>query len=253
MAVGNRFNVWPQTRRPRTAGIVATRGIDDSDSECTLFSAKERVTAAFGREKRVGAGVDDAILAGAALAGQVWAQREIWFRFAPMVYRLLRRALGPRHDHEDLTQEIFLRVFRRLHALEKASAIRSFVYSVAVRVVSEEVRRFTWRRRIIEQRPALSAPSTSPPADFEVRETLLCVERTLDGMRDKYRAVFILRYVDGMDLQEISSGLGISVATVKRHLSKAVTSIQELVSREERRAQAGAGTPIPSRFFWGEQ
>ena len=86
-----------------------------------------------------------------------------------------------------------------------------------------------------------------------MRETLLCVERTLDGMRDKYRAVFILRYVDGMDLQEISSGLGISVATVKRHLSKAVTSIQELVSREERRAQAGAGTPIPSRFFGGGQ
>jgi len=215
---------------------VATRGIDDSDSESTLFSAKERVTAAFGREKRVGAGVDDAILAGAALAGQVWAQREIWFRFAPMVYRLLRRALGPRHDHEDLTQEIFLRVFRRLHALEKASAIRSFVYSVAVRVVSEEIRRFTWRRRIIEQRPELSTPSPASPADFEARETMLCVQRSLDGMREKYRAAFILRYVDGMEWRDVALGLGISQATVKRYLAKALASICKSVSKDEGKA-----------------
>jgi len=46
-------------------------------------------------------------------------------------------------------------------------------------------------------------------------------------MRDKYRAVFILRHVEGMDLQEIASGLGISLATVKRYLTKALASIHQ--------------------------
>jgi RNA polymerase sigma-70 factor (ECF subfamily) len=168
-----------------------------------------------------------------------------------MVYGLLRRALGPRHDHDDLTQEVFLRVFRRLHTLEKASAIRSFVYSVAVRVVSEELRRFRVRRRISEQNPDLSAPSASSPADFEMRETLSCVQRSLDGMCDKYRVVFVLRYVDGMDLKDISLGLGISLATVKRYLAKALVYVQKSVSQQERRARVRLAPPAASRLFGG--
>jgi RNA polymerase sigma-70 factor (ECF subfamily) len=199
-----------------------------------------------------GDGCDDAALAKAALVDQAWAQREIWFRFAPMVYGLLRRALGRQYDHEDLTQEVFLRVFRRLHTLEKASAIRSFVYSVAVRLISEEVRRFAWRRRIVEERPIVSAPCTSSPANFEMRETLSGIQQTLDGMRDKYRAVFILRYVEDMDLDEIGSGLGISRATVKRYLAKALASIQRSVLKREGEAPVRAGTTRRSGFFDGE-
>jgi RNA polymerase sigma-70 factor (ECF subfamily) len=210
--------------------------IRDIDCDSTRLSARERNRAARAREERVGADADDAVLARAAIVGQVWAQREIWFRFAPMVYGLFRRARGPRYDHDDLTQEVFLRVFRRLQTLEKPSAIRSFVYSVAVRVVSEEIRRFTWRRRIIEQRPELSTPSPASPADFEARETMLCVQRSLDGMREKYRAAFILRYVDGMEWRDVALGLGISQATVKRYLAKALASICKSVSKDEGKA-----------------
>jgi RNA polymerase sigma-70 factor (ECF subfamily) len=189
------------------------------------------------------------MLARAALVGQVWAQREIWFRFAPMVYGLFRRALGSRHDPDDLTQEVFLRVFRRLYTLEKASAIRSFVYSVAVRVLSEEIRRLRVRRRIVDEHQNPSMPSSSSPSDFETRETLMCVQRMLDGMRDKYRAVFVLRHVDGLELHEIAVGLDVSLATVKRYLNKAVASIHRSVSREEGQGSMRLGSGTPSSFF----
>lgn len=244
-------NVWPQSWYAGTIGTVSDLVIDDGGSGSMPLPASGKTTVGSAREERVGADADDAILARVALVGQVWAQREIWYRFAPMVYGLLRRALGPRHDHDDLTQEVFLRVFRRLHTLEKASAIRSFVYSVAVRVVSEELRRFRVRRRISEQNPDLSAPSASSPADFEMRETLSCVQRSLDGMRDKYRVVFVLRYVDGMDLKDISLGLGISLATVKRYLAKALVYVQKSVSQQERRARARLAPPAASRLFGG--
>jgi RNA polymerase sigma-70 factor (ECF subfamily) len=225
--------------------------IHDGGPDSIPRSVGDRAKVGTAGEERVGADADDAILARVALVGQVWAQREIWFRFAPMVYGLFRRALGPRHDHDDLTQEVFLRVFRQLHTLQKASAIRSFVYSVAVHVVSEELRRFRVRRRIFEQNPDLSTPSASSPADFEMRETLSCVQRSLDGMRDKYRVVFVLRYVDGLDLKDISLGLGISVATVKRYLAKALVYIQKSVSQEEYRARARQAAPAVSRLFGG--
>jgi RNA polymerase sigma factor (sigma-70 family) len=245
--------MWPQSRQTATTEAVSEKFVHDGDSDSAGLSAKEQAVGASGSNERVGADADDAMLARAALTGQVWAQREIWFRFAPMVYGLLRRALGRRHDHDDLTQEVFLRVFRKLHTLEKVSAIRSFVYSVAVRVVSEEVRRFAWRRRIIEQRPELSTSSVSSPPDFEARETMLCVQRSLDGMYDRYRAVFILRYVDGMESKEVAAGLGISQATVKRYLAKALASICESVAKEEDQARTRFGTATPTRLFGGGQ
>jgi RNA polymerase sigma-70 factor (ECF subfamily) len=226
-------------------GSVSDRVVHDGRSGSVPLSTNEQTTAVSKRDERVGASADDAMLARAALVGQVWAQREIWFRFAPMVYGLFRRALGPRHDPDDLTQEVFLRVFRRLYTLEKASAIRSFVYSVAVRVLSEEIRRIRVRRRLVAEHEDPSMPSSSSPTDFETRETLFCVQRMLDQMRDKYRAVFVLRHVDGMELHEIAVGLDVSLATVKRYLNKALASIHKSVSKEEDPGlvRLGAGTP----------
>jgi RNA polymerase sigma-70 factor (ECF subfamily) len=232
-------------------GSASDRVMGDGTSGSVPLSASERTKAVSEREERVGASADDAMLARAALVGQVWAQREIWFRFAPMVLGLFRRALGPRHDHDDLTQEVFLRVFRRLYTLEKASAIRSFVYSVAVRVLSEEIRRIRVRRRMVSEHRDPSMLSSSSPTDFEARETLLSVQRMLDQMRDKYRAVFVLRHVDGMELHEIAVGLDISLATVKRYLNKALASIHKSVPREEGQGPTRLGTGTPSSFLGG--
>jgi len=229
--------MWTRASRvdTKTTASALRFGGDDPDS-----------AAPSGRNRKA---PDDALLVRAALVGQVWAQREIWFRFSPMVYGLLRRALGPQHDHEDLTQEVFLRVFRQLHTLEKLGAVRSFVFSVAVRVVSEEVRRFAWRRRIAEQWPVSPEPRTCSPADFEAREMMTRVQHTLDRMRDRHRAVFILRFVEGMDLRDIALGLGISRASVKRYLAKALATIQKSVPRGLVGAGEPAKMPALSRLF----
>jgi RNA polymerase sigma-70 factor (ECF subfamily) len=181
----------------------------------------------------VGSKSDDESLVRETLAGKSWAQREVWYRFAPMVHGLLRRALSTRHDHDDLVQEVFLRVFRRLHTLEKAAALRSFIYSVAVRVVSEEIRHFYVLKRARDQLVLMAEDAGNSGADYEARETLGRVQRVLDGMKDKHRAVFVLRHVEGMELLEIAHGLDISLATVKRYLVKATAAIQKAVSRDE--------------------
>jgi RNA polymerase sigma-70 factor (ECF subfamily) len=183
--------------------------------------------------ERVGSQTDDETLVRETLAGKNWAQREVWYRFAPMVHGLLRRALSSHHDHDDLMQEVFLRVFRRLHALEKTAALRSFIYSVAVRVVSEEIRHFYVLKRARDQLALMAEDAGNSSVDFEARETLGRVQRVLDGMKDKHRAVFVLRHVEGMELLEIARGLDISLATVKRYLVKATGAIEKSVSRDE--------------------
>jgi RNA polymerase sigma-70 factor (ECF subfamily) len=185
-----------------------------------------------GLDERPHARTDDETLVAETLAGKRWAQREVWYRFAPMVHGLLRRSLSSRHDHDDLAQEVFLRVFRRLHTLEKHSALRSFVYSVAVRVVSEEIRHFQVFQRARAQLVLIAGEGGTAATDFEARETLVRIQRILDGMKDKHRAVFVLRHVEGMDLQEIADGLDLSLATVKRYLVKSLRAIQQEVARD---------------------
>lgn len=182
---------------------------------------------------RFGAKVDDQTLAAEALAGKPWAQREVWYRYAPMVYGLLRGALNSRHDHDDLVQEVFLRVFRRLHTLENHAALRSFVYSVGVRVLSEEIRHFYVIQRARDNLVLIADTQEPRGPDFESRDTLARIQRILDGLKDKHRAVFVLRHVEGMELREISAGLDISLATVKRYLLKAMRAIEHAAVRDE--------------------
>ena len=189
--------------------------------------------------------VDDTALARAGMIGQAWAQREIWSRFAPMVFAFLRRALSARHDHEDLLQEVFLRVFPRLQSLENPAALRSFVYSFAIRVVREELRRHRIRSKFAAFFPGPAAEPSVPHVDFESRELLRRVQAALDHMRGRKRAVFVLRRFDGMELAEIAASLDLSLATVKRDLEKANEHIARSIHRDVR-LRAGLEAHLPS-------
>ena len=177
--------------------------------------------------------VDDSTLARAGLTGQLWAQQEIWRRFAPMVYALLRRTLGARHDPEDLLQEVFLRVFGRLGTLANPGALRSFIYSFALRVVSEEMRRHRVRSRLAALFLHPAAQPSVPHVDFESRELLARVQSVMDRMSTRHRAVFVLRRLEGLELAEIASNLDLSLATVKRDLDKASAFVAREIHRDD--------------------
>ena len=73
----------------------------------------------------------DADLVHAFAKGESWAARAIWTRHAPMVYRLLERALGPNGDAADLTQDVFLRVLRKSETWQRDARFASWMYRIA--------------------------------------------------------------------------------------------------------------------------
>jgi len=173
-------------------------------------------------------------LARAVVAREPWAEREVWDRYAPMVHGVLRRALGPGHDFEDLLQDVFLRVFDRVSGLREPSALRSFIYSVTIRVVRWEIRRAQSRRRhqaaVLEHRDGPEAVTVDP----ETRDLVARAQAVLDGMPAKERAVFVLRHVEGKELAEIAEGLEISLSTAKRWLKRGVRRIEAGMERDTR-------------------
>lgn len=175
---------------------------------------------------------DDAELVRAFNQGESWAARAIWTRYAPMVFRLLERALGPHGDAEDLTQDVFLSTFARLPDLRDGDALRSFIYSVALRTMKWELRRKRVRRILHLSDNGQLPDLPIRGSDTEGRQLLAHFYSLLETVGVNERAAFVLRYMEGLKLEEIAERMGVSLATAKRWVARASRDVATLVEAD---------------------
>jgi RNA polymerase sigma-70 factor (ECF subfamily) len=167
----------------------------------------------------------DRELVAALLARDPHAAAQTWRRYAPRVFGIVERTLGLAPDAEDITQDIFLRVFSRVHTLREPDAFGSFVLSIALRVIKWHLRSRRVRKilHLMEDVPDLPVPSL----DIEARRTLRRFYDVLDTLPADQRFVFALRHVEGMTLNEIADLSGTSLSTAKRRLRKATLRVSK--------------------------
>lgn len=183
----------------------------------------------------------DRDLAACLVAGEEWAVSETWRRFAPMVLMTAERILGSKSEAEDLAQDVFCQVFRRVRTLRQFESFRSFVYSFAVRMLRSELRR---RRR----RHWLSFFGAAPPetpdlrsADLESRDVLRRFDLLLDRLSARDRLVFVLRRMDDMTIEEVAEAMDLSTSTVKRAMARASERLSRWVEADSDLAVAAEG------------
>ncbi|SDW14016.1 RNA polymerase sigma-70 factor, ECF subfamily [Pseudomonas syringae] len=133
----------------------------------------------------------------------------------------LRRRLGCPHNAADLAQDTFIKV---LSARDTAQIIepRAFLTTIAKRVLCNHFRRQDLERayyQALSELPESVAPSEEERAI--ILETLVELDLLLDGLPAPVKRAFLMSQVDGLSHGQIAAELGISIATVKRHLSKA--------------------------------
>lgn len=172
---------------------------------------------------------DDATLARAAAAGDPRATSVLWDRFSPLVRRMLRRTLGPHAEVDALLQEVFLRVVRQLGSVPEATALKPFVVSVTVRVLSTELRRHRFRR-LLRRQP--SGRRALAPMDPGAESALASLYRILDELDADARLAFTLRHFEGLPVADIASAMDASLASAKRRLARASAHVQAAVSRD---------------------
>jgi len=185
--------------------------------------------------------ISESDLAAGLIAGEEWAVSESWRRYAPMVLMTAERVLGSKSEADDLAQEVFCEVFRRVKTLRQVESLRSFVYSFAVRLLRSELRRRKRRRW-------LSFFGRSPPetldlrsADPESRELLGRFDRLLDRLSPRDRLVFVLRYMDEMTVGEIAETMELSTSTVKRAVTHACSRLSRWIEADPGLAAAARG------------
>jgi RNA polymerase sigma-70 factor (ECF subfamily) len=177
---------------------------------------------------------DDAALVEAVRARLPRAAGRLWDRHSGTVRRILRRILGPSVDVEDAVQDAFLRLFRDLDSLRDPSALRSFLIGITIHVAKSELRRRRAKRwLLLSDDGVLAEPVPEANADaqyLEQRAALVRLYRVLDKLNAERRSVFVLRFVEGLELSDLSAVLGCSLATTKRRVADTARRVSRLAA-----------------------
>lgn len=181
---------------------------------------------------RESADVDDADLARALIVGETWAHAATWNRFAPLVFGMANRALGNEAEAEDLTQEVFYRLFARASELNKPESLRSFVTSFAIRILKWELRKRRARSWLSFREPKDLPDTPHLGFDPEARDVLRRFYLMLSQLKSRERLVFSLRYLESMTMEEVAEAMHLSLSTVKRSHDRAAQRVSQWIGKD---------------------
>ena len=190
-----------------------------------------------------GPGSSDPALARRAGSGDMSALGELYRRYNRRVYSLCRRMAANTAEAEDLTQEVFIKLFYEAGTFRGESAFTTWLHRLTVNVVLMYLRKH--RRRFErptqdKEIPEQAAPGTERPSVMPVFDRLE-LDRALAGLPPGYRAVFVLFDVEGYTHDEIAQLLGCSAGTSKSQLHKARTKLRALLRGRQPRRPHGKG------------
>jgi len=150
--------------------------------------------------------------------------REVVERHAGMVFRLAYARTRRREDAEDIFQEVFLRLARRTEAFESDEHRKAWLIRTTANL-SINLVKSAWRRRTAALPDEL--PEKTGGAQFDE------LNRALDDLPRKYRAVIHLFYYEDMSAEEIASALGLTSAAVRMRLTRARRALKDLLTEKE--------------------
>jgi RNA polymerase sigma-70 factor (ECF subfamily) len=155
--------------------------------------------------------------------------------YADFVRRAVIRLGGPRGDIDDLVQDIFVVAMRKREAFEGRSTVRTWLYGIAIKVVTA-TRRKSAVRELFGLWPIHEATDPNTPLDvFEHREASRLVYTLLDKIGEKKRTVLILHELEGLSSEAIAEILGVPKNTVFTRLHHARKDFVALLAKHQMR------------------
>ena len=177
---------------------------------------------------------NDVALIRQILAGDQTAFAELVKKYQKQVHVLAWRKIGDFHIAEDITQDVFLKVYQRLHTLKDLNQFSGWLYVITTNLcntwlsknrihyqVSEDIETTLIERDVYSRHITEERVKTSVEAQREV------VKRLLAKLKESERTVMTLHYLAEMTVEEISKFLGVSAGTIKSRLQRARNRLQK--------------------------
>ncbi|MBI1849884.1 MAG: sigma-70 family RNA polymerase sigma factor [Planctomycetes bacterium] len=180
--------------------------------------------------------MDDFALVREVREGSEAAFRALVERYQDRIVSLVYRFLGDHDESEDVAQEIFLKVFRKLDSFQFESSFYTWLYRIAINAAQDRVkRRRRQRTSSLDDLPPVFASTASDagPTDRVVLtdEIGAAVREKVDELPPKYKAVIVLREFEGHTYEEISEILRCSIGTVESRLFRARQRLMRKLQR----------------------
>lgn len=166
---------------------------------------------------------------------------EIFRVYAPFAWRALRRLGIPEADVEDVCQEVFVVVHRKLGDFEGRSSLKTWIYGICARTASDYRRSGRVRREIVTEAPPEGAHDGGQHERVALRQARATLDRILDQLDDDKRAVFVLYEIEELAMAEVAEALGCPLQTAYSRLHAARKIVEARIA-EERTKQAESAT-----------
>ena len=162
------------------------------------------------------------------LAGNRRMQEELYLRFSPRMYAVCLRYAGNAEEAEDILQEGFVKIFKKLDSFRSEGSFEGWVRRIFVNTSIEHFRRKRYLMPVTEKEEnTIEGKYTSVLDELAEKDILALVQELSPG----YRTVFNMYVVEGYTHKEIADMLGISEGTSKSQLSRAKVILQDMVKK----------------------
>ena len=162
---------------------------------------------------------------------------ELFTTYNPFVWRTLRRLGVAASDAEDVCQEVFVAVHRKLDSFEGRSSVRTWLYGICVHAASNHRRRSHVRREVVSETPPEQIAAPDQQERLERQQALALLDDLLNELDHDRRAVFVLYEIEQLSMNEIASAVGCPLQTAYSRLHAARKQLEATVKRLQARRE----------------
>jgi RNA polymerase sigma-70 factor (ECF subfamily) len=170
-----------------------------------------------------------------AAGGSIEAFEAIYRHYSGYVYTVAYRVAGNTEDAEEVTQDVFLKVHRKIKGFRFKSAFKTWIYRITMNMAINALKKRSRKGRqtrsfdvVVED--TYAAPEK--PDELERKEKERSIEAMLESLNPEERACVVLKNVEGLKYREISKVLGININTVRTRLKRAREKLVSLYHKE---------------------
>jgi len=165
---------------------------------------------------------------------------ELFTSYHSLVYGIGLKFTGNQEDAEDITQEVFTKVWRSLRDFNYNSSLKTWIYRISLNTCIDYSRK-PWKKygqhntgsdNALDQSEQDRLPSDEESAESKLllKEAVAQVRKAITALRPHLKAVLVLKDLEGLSYNEISSVLGLSLGTISSRLNRARKSLQAALS-----------------------
>jgi len=168
-----------------------------------------------------------------AQSGSHEALNELFKSVQDPLFRYIVSLVRDQHLAEDILQEVFIRIYRKLRWLQEPAAFRAWTYQIASREAFRYLKRERrWSDQVRDEETLSALASNDHESEFP-RELIQTLPQLVGGLSPASRAVVVLFYLHEMSLVETAAVLEIPVGTVKSRLAYGLQSLRRSLKRSE--------------------